>query len=107
MKIASGAVAKASDPVEVAGVYDAVVFGSGIAGLTCALRMALDGMRVAVIEKAQHIGGHLLPFERRGLTFEVGIHYISDTKPGSEWARACEKLNITPEYIPLAGASDN
>lgn len=100
-KIASGAVANASDPVEVAGVYDAVVFGSGIAGLTCARRMALDGMRVAVIEKAQHIGGHLLPFERRGLTFEVGIHYISDTKPGSQWARACEKLNITPEYIPL------
>ncbi|RIK05730.1 MAG: hypothetical protein DCC49_12245 [Acidobacteria bacterium] len=100
-KPASGAGAQVPDSVEASGIYDAVVFGSGIAGLTCARRMALDGMRVAVLEKAQHIGGHLLPFERRGLTFEVGIHYISDTKPGSQWARACEKLEIAPEYIPL------
>lgn len=82
-------------------VYDAAVFGSGIAGLTCARRLALAGKSVLLIEKARFIGGHLLPFERKGLTFEVGIHYISDTAPGSAWARACERLEITPKYIPL------
>lgn len=81
-------------------VHTAVV-GSGLAGLSCARMIALSGKSVCVLEKAPEIGGHLLPFNRGGAHFEVGIHYIADTGPGSHWANACSTLNISPEIILL------
>ncbi|NBW82756.1 NAD(P)/FAD-dependent oxidoreductase, partial [bacterium] len=82
-------------------VYDVVVFGSGLAGLSCARRLAVRGQKVVVVEKAKELGGHLLPFERSGATFEVGLHYIADMQPGSHFASSLEKLEINLEQISL------
>lgn len=81
--------------------FDTIVFGSGLAGLSCARRLALSGRRVAVLERAPVIGGHLYPFQRRGVTFEVGIHYIAGCGPRSLFAQACSDLRIHPELVPL------
>lgn len=81
--------------------YDAVVVGSGLAGLSCAARLASLGQRVCVVEKSKSLGGHLLPFERAGATFEVGLHYIADTGPHSAFRRACESLGLEFEFIQL------
>lgn len=78
-----------------------VVIGSGLAGLSCARKLAMCGKDVCVIEKASELGGHLLPFERAGVTFEVGLHYIADTQAGSPFAKACESLKIQPRIVAL------
>ncbi|NBX15734.1 MAG: NAD(P)/FAD-dependent oxidoreductase [Proteobacteria bacterium] len=82
-------------------VFDTVIFGSGLAGLSCARRLAVDGQKVAVLEKAKELGGHLLPFERSGATFEVGLHYIADMAGGSHFDRSLNSLGISLEKIPL------
>ncbi|NBO38189.1 NAD(P)/FAD-dependent oxidoreductase [bacterium] len=82
-------------------VFDAVVFGSGLAGLSCSRRLAVRGKKVIVLEKAKELGGHLLPFERGGVVFEVGLHYIADTHPGSHFSAAVAKLNVEFEQIFL------
>jgi prolycopene isomerase len=82
-------------------VFDAVIFGSGLAGLACARRLAVSGQKVIVLEKAKELGGHLLPFERSGVTFEVGLHYIADMQKGSHFAEALEHLSIHLDPIFL------
>lgn len=82
-------------------VFDAVIFGSGLAGLSCARRLALQGKKVLVLEKSKEIGGHLLPFERAGAFFEVGLHYIADTQPGSHYYKAMSSLGVQLEEIQL------
>jgi prolycopene isomerase len=82
-------------------VFDAVVFGSGLAGLSFARRLAVKGKKVLILEKSKQLGGHLLPFERAGAVFEVGIHYIADTARGSHFASALERLNVELEPIAL------
>ena len=82
-------------------VFDVAVFGSGLAGLSCARRLAMSGKKVVVIERSKNLGGHLLPFERSGAVFEVGLHYIADTARGSHFASALDSLGITLEQIEL------
>jgi prolycopene isomerase len=82
-------------------VFDAVIFGSGLAGLSCARRLALLGQKVAVIEKNKALGGHLLPFERAGTFFEVGLHYIADTGQGSHFSDALRRLNVQFDEVRL------
>lgn len=82
-------------------VFDAVIFGSGLAGLSCARRLAMQGKKTLVVEKSKEIGGHLLPFERAGAFFEVGLHYIADTQPGGHYHRAMSDLGIQLEEIQL------
>ena len=81
--------------------FDTLVFGSGLAGLAYAKRAAQKGQRVCVLEKSSQLGGHLLPFERAGVTFEVGIHYIADTHNGSLFAQTCQTLGLQIESIAL------
>jgi|GEM_PF-626186 len=81
--------------------FDVVVVGSGLAGLSCARALSRQGARVAVVEKATKLGGHLLPFDRGGVTFEVGIHYIADVGQGSPFQEACEDLGVAFRYVAL------
>lgn len=81
--------------------YDTVVVGSGIAGLAAAKRLAAAGHKVAVLERAEQIGGHLLPFRRGDHVFEVGLHYLADCGPGSHWRRALDELGVAVVTDPL------
>ena len=81
--------------------FDTLVFGSGLSGLAYAKRAAQLGQKVCVLEKSQQLGGHLLPFDRAGITFEVGLHYIADTGEGSVFAKACKTLELQLESIAL------
>ncbi len=50
----------------------AFIIGSGIAGLACAIRLAVHGFTVTVFEKNAYAGGKLSVFEKDGFRFDAG-----------------------------------
>jgi phytoene dehydrogenase-like protein len=57
------------------GVYDAVVIGSGLGGLSCAAAFARQGFKPLVIEKHKRAGGYATSFSRPGgFVFDVSLH---------------------------------
>ncbi len=69
-------------------VFDAIVIGSGMGGLTTAVFLARAGKRVLVLERHYAFGGFTHVFKRRDYEWDVGVHYLGDmVKPGSETAR--------------------
>jgi len=54
--------------------YDAVVVGSGLAGLTAANRLGRSGLRVLLAEQHSQLGGLATYFRRRHHLFDVALH---------------------------------
>jgi diapolycopene oxygenase len=50
----------------------AIVIGSGVAGLSTSIRLALKGYEVSVFEANSYFGGKLSSFEKDGFTFDTG-----------------------------------
>ena len=66
-------------------MYDAIVIGSGIGGLTTAGLLArVARKRVLVLEKHTEPGGLTHTFRRDGASWDVGLHYIGQLDPGSQ-----------------------
>lgn len=63
-------------------MYDALVIGSGVSGLTNALLLARSGQRVAVVERAAQIAPLLRGFQRWGVQFDTGFHYAGALQNG-------------------------
>jgi protoporphyrinogen oxidase len=62
--------------------YDAVVLGGGPAGLAAAWYAARAGRRVALIERADHVGGLAGSFEVAGVRVDHGSHRLHErTEP--------------------------
>ncbi|WP_221409882.1 NAD(P)/FAD-dependent oxidoreductase [Reichenbachiella sp. MSK19-1] len=62
--------------------YDVVIIGSGMAGLSCGLILAMEGKSVCVLEKNAQIGGTLQTFKRDGGKFDTGVHYVGGLDEG-------------------------
>jgi len=74
--------------------YDIIVIGSGIGGLTAALRCARDGKSVLVLEAGKQFGGYTNPFARKKFHFDPGIHYIGECSPGGSFRRLLDRLGL-------------
>jgi phytoene dehydrogenase-like protein len=55
--------------------YDAVVIGSGIAGLVCANLLARAGLQTLLVEQHYMVGGYCSTFRRGGFTFDASTHF--------------------------------
>jgi all-trans-retinol 13,14-reductase len=66
-----------------AGLWDAVVIGSGIGGLSAAALLSrYDGKRVLVLERHYTPGGFTHTFRRPGYDWDVGVHYVGEMTAG-------------------------
>ncbi len=75
-------------------VFDAIVIGSGMGGLTAASLLARHaGKRVLVLERHYTAGGFTHVFRRPGYEWDVGVHYIGQVNdPGSGVRAAFDHL---------------
>ena len=65
------------------GKKQAVIIGSGLGGLECALILARRGYAVTVLEKhPSRAGGCLQSFDRKAKTFDTGVHYVGGLGEG-------------------------
>ena len=58
--------------------YDAIVIGSGMAGMACASSLAHTGKKVLVIEQHYCVGGMTHTFKRKGFVWDVGVHALGE-----------------------------
>lgn len=62
-------------------MWDTIVIGSGIGGLTAAAALARCGQRVLVLEQHSVAGGLTQTFKRQNWSFATGVHYVSGVGP--------------------------
>jgi protoporphyrinogen oxidase len=79
------------------------VVGAGIAGLTCALRLAQRGYKVTLFEKSSVLGGNLSSEKDNGYYYDVYPHLFCDWYVNF-WQIVREELEIGPgNFEPRMG----
>ena len=77
----------------VTGSFDAIVIGSGMGGLSAAVLLARHARkRVLVLERHYTAGGYTQTFTRPGFEWDVGLHYVGATAPGSPFRDVLDHL---------------
>lgn len=66
-----------------------VIIGSGLGGLSAALRLSSKGHKVTIIEKFNKAGGRLNQLKMDGFTFDVGPSFMSMTYELDELFESC------------------
>jgi prolycopene isomerase len=82
--------------------YDAIVIGSGAAGLTCATTMAQAGLRVLLAEKNEWLGGYSHGFSQDGFHWDHGGHIFLAYKLGAQAREVFQRMKLDQrlEMVP-------
>src|SRR5207245_2518124 len=82
--------------------FDAIVIGSGAAGLTCATALAQGGLRVLLAEKNEWVGGYSHGFSKDGFYWDHGGHIFLGYKLGGQAREVFQRLKIDQrvEMVP-------
>lgn len=86
-------------------LYDTVVIGSGLGGLTAAALLAKAGRKVCVLERNHSLGGAASMFKVGSLTIEASLHQTADPRdPSDPKHEILEALGILDsiEWVPVA-----
>ncbi len=75
--------------------FDVIIIGSGLGSLLCGYILSKEGMGVCILEKNKVAGGALQTFQRKGVTFDTGIHYIGGLEPGQNLHRYFHYFGLT------------
>ena len=71
-----------------------VIIGSGLGGLSTGVILAKNGYEVTILEQSHQIGGCLQCFERDGVKFETGMHFIGSMGEGQVLSNYLNYLEI-------------
>ncbi len=82
-----------------------LIIGAGLGGLSTALRMAVKGYEVSIIEKDSKPGGRLNELKQDGFTFDMGPSFFSMSYEFDEFFKYCgienplEYQQLDPLYV--------
>jgi all-trans-retinol 13,14-reductase len=74
-------------------MYDAVVIGSGLGGLTCASLLSKHS-KVIVLEKHTVAGGFATSFRRKKWELEVSLHCLGDCEQGGRVRKILQEAGV-------------
>src|SRR5690242_15070605 len=74
-------------------IYDVLIAGAGISGLTAARDLVRAGRRVRLVEARARLGGMIQTEQIDGFTIEAGPDSLLMTKPAA--AALCDELGLT------------
>ncbi|MFO8233900.1 MAG: phytoene desaturase family protein [Bacteroidales bacterium] len=77
-----------------------LIVGTGLGGLTTALRLAKDGYKVEMVEKYHQAGGRLNQLKKDGFTFDIAPTFFSMSYEFKEFADYCN-IDIPFEFVEL------
>ena len=77
-------------------MYDVVVVGSGIGGLTVAALLSARGMNVCLLERQSQVGGCIARVEFSGHDFEPGMGLYTSFGPGGVYEKVFAWLPVDP-----------
>lgn len=88
-------------------MWDAVVIGSGMGGMSAAAALSKVGRKVLLLEQYQTLGGQTHSFSRNGFKWDAGVHYLSFVAPGEPERDVLDWLSDTPiELAPMGAVFD-
>ncbi len=92
----------------------ALIVGTGLGGLTTALRLAVNGYQVEMVEKYKQAGGRLNQLEKDGFTFDMAPSFFSMSYEFTEFVNYCgiempfKFIELDPLYsVNFAGNNKN
>lgn len=82
-------------------MYDVVVVGGGIGGLTVAALLSARGMNVCLLERQSQVGGCIERVEFSGYDFEPGMGLYTSFGPGGVYEQLFAQLPVDPPAVSL------
>ena len=76
-----------------------IIIGSGLGGLSTGVILAKNGYDVTILEQASQIGGCLQCFQRDGVKFETGMHFIGSLDDGKVLSNYLNYLEIKDKIV--------
>ena len=78
-------------------IYDSIIIGAGLGGLTAAAKLAKEGQKVLVLEQHDVPGGCATTFHRKKFTMEVGLHELDGFGENSFKKKIFDELGVFDE----------
>lgn len=84
-------------------MYDAIVIGSGLGGLTAGAKLAREGKKILLIERHGLLGGFASSFRRKGSRMEVALHEMDGLDPDDPKMKIFQELGVFDHvtFLPL------
>lgn len=86
--------------------YDCAIIGAGMSGLAAAVRLAMFGKRVVVLERHNTVGGLNSFYAKAGRRYDVGLHAMTNWVPegakGAPLTKLLRQLRIRHGELELS-----
>ena len=84
-------------------MFDTIVIGAGLGGLTAGAKLAKEGKRILLIEQHSLLGGYASSFRRKGSRMEIALHELDGLHAEDPKRKAFDDLGVMEKvkFLPL------